>query len=377
MTSSLLALVIFLPLFVFWTTAVLNGVTFPRLNHAGNSNEKHISVLIPARNEAQVIGDTITNLVRQQQVNFEIIVLDDGSTDDTTAVAHAAAGDFAAFSVIHGKPLPEGWLGKNWACQQLALAAQGDYLLFTDADVEWRPGALSALMHTQSRYNADMLTVWPTQITTTWAERLVVPLMTFAIWAYLPEIMVRASKLVAFAAANGQCLLFKRETYNAIGGHRAAKQNITEDVALARNTKRHGFRLVMADGFGMVACRMYQDWPSVRNGFGKNILAGHGGSVLFLLFSTLFHWTLFIVPWVWLLLAGLAGTNSTIPLLLGILGVLTRGWIAGMTRQRIIDAVLMPISVVLMTRIAFQALWWHYRFGGPKWKGRTIVTQKS
>jgi chlorobactene glucosyltransferase len=365
-------------LFIFALTALLNALTFPRIGtRSVSQSDDLISVLIPARNEAEVISATLERLIAQDYAHFEIIVLDDNSIDGTAEAARAAAADFPHFRVVSGKPLPEGWLGKNWACHQLAEAASGDWLLFTDADVEWRPGALSSLMTTQTHHNTDMLTVWPTQITKSWAERLVVPLMIFAIYAYLPEIMVRRSKLVAFAAANGQCLLFKRDAYAKIGGHTAVRGNITEDVAMARNIKRHGLKLVMADGFGKVACRMYHNWASVRDGFGKNILAGHGDSVPFLLFSTVFHWTLFVLPWVWALLALFMGNNVLIPLALGLVGVGIRGLTAFVTRQRVVDAVFMPISVLLMTRIALQALWWRYRYGGPQWKGRTIVTQKS
>lgn len=365
------------PLFIFFLTAVLNTLTFPRLHPKKPTHSPFVSVLIPARNEAEVIGRTVKLLAAQDYSNFEIIVLDDNSIDDTNKIAQTAAADCPNFQVISGQSLPDGWLGKNWACHQLAEAARGESLLFTDADVEWQAGALSALISLQEQHNADMLTVWPTQITKTWGERLIVPLMSLAIMAYLPEIMVRGSKLVAFAAANGQCLLFKRNAYNQIDGHRTVKLNITEDVGMARNVKRKGLKLVMADGNSLVACRMYQNWSEVRDGFGKNILAGHGNSVPFLLFSTVFHWTLFIAPWIWLVSAQLRGSSAWLPLVLGLSGILIRALTATATRQRITDAIFMPISVVLMTRIALQALWWRYRFGGPQWKGRTIVTQKS
>lgn len=367
-----------LALSIFGMTALLNTFTFPRLRPQNPSTTPRLSVLIPARNEATVIGQTVRALSAQDYPNYEILLLDDHSGDETATIAQQAAADFPHFRIIKGADLPNEWLGKNWACHQLSQAATGEVLIFTDADVQWRSDGLSRVIALQQQQRANMLTVWPTQITQTWAERLIVPLMSFAIIAYLPEIMVRRSKLVAFAAANGQCLVFDRAIYADLGGHAAVHNNVIEDVALAHLTKQHGHKLLMADGSGVVSCRMYHDWPSVRDGFGKNILAGHGDSVPFLLLSTVFHWLVFVLPPVWVLLGMIMGWPGLwLPLLLTAGGMALRALTAFATRQRLFDALLMSVSVVLMTRIAVQALWWRYRYGGPQWKGRTIVSPKA
>jgi chlorobactene glucosyltransferase len=278
--------------------------------------------------------------------------------------------------------LPAGWLGKNWACRQLSEAARGEILIFSDADVIWRPDALTAVvaaMQSGSRNTqhvtrntqhatrpADLLTVWPTQQTETWPERLVVPAMALAILAYLPVAPVHHTSWPIFAAANGQCMAFRREAYRAIGGHAAVRGEIVEDVALARRIKAAGRRLRMVDGNRFIGCRMYDGWEATRDGFAKNILAGHGDSVPFLLLSTLFHWLVFVFPWVWL---ALTGSLWALSLALG--GIALRGATAVFTRQRVRDALLMPLTVLLMTGIAAQSIWQHYR-GGPKWKGRVV-----
>jgi chlorobactene glucosyltransferase len=223
-----------------------------------------------------------------------------------------------------------------------------------------------------SRTQADLLTVWPTQETQSWGERLVVPLMALVIIGYLPLLLVHHTPWPSLAAANGQCLAFRRKAYQAIGGHAALRDNGLEDVNFARRIKASGLRLRMADGAGLVNCRMYPDWPSVRDGFAKNILAGYGGSVIFL-----FHWLVFLLPWFWLLEFTIYDLRLTIdyspfaPLLLVGLGLTVRMLTAAATRQRLGDALLMPLSVLLMTRIAAQALWWHWH-GGPRWKGRIV-----
>lgn len=367
----------------------------PSLQGKGVGGLGFVSILIPARNEAAVIGETVRRMLAQTYPRFELIVLDDGSTDGTAEVARAAAAGDARVRVIAGEALPPGWAGKNWACHQLAQAAQGDWLLFTDADTIWAPDALAAVVAEAGRTRADLLTVWPTQITITWPERLVVPLMALVVIGYLPVFMVHYTPWSPFAAANGQCLLFRRRAYDAIGGHAALKGDVLEDVKFARRIKAHRLRLRMADGNGLVSCRMYRDWPGVRDGYAKNILSGYGGSLLFLALATIFHWLVFLWPWaaVGLQIAncGLRIEDATFhilhstfhiphsrllalgwPLLLVVLGIALRAVTAWFTRQRVRDALLMPASVLLMTVIAAKSAYWQIRYGGPVWKGRVV-----
>ena len=374
MAFLILLILITCALVVIALTAVLNVLVFPRLRCQKTviTSKPFVSVLIPARNEVANIERTVRALLAQTYTNFELIVLDDHSTDGTGRMAWQAGGGDPRLRVIRGRPLPEGWLGKNWACQQLSEAAAGERLVFTDADVCWSPDSLAVLLAMMESSSADLLTVWPTQQTLTWGERLVVPLMALAIFAYLPLPLVHHTRWPIFAAANGQCLAFRRRAYDAAGGHAAVRDNIVEDVALAHRIKARGLRLWMADGGGLITCRMYRDWPEVREGFGKNILKGHGDSVLLLGASTVFHWLVFVFPWLWLLVSVVRGAALYWPLALVILGVGTRMLSAAATRQRVFDGLLMPASVLLMTRIAVGAVWQRYRYGGPRWKGRTL-----
>jgi chlorobactene glucosyltransferase len=366
-----------------------------------------VSVLVPARNEAVVIRRTVARLLEQDYPCFELIVLDDHSTDGTGDLARAAGHGDGRLRVIPGTDLPRGWAGKNWACHQLAQAARGDLLVFTDADTLWLPGGLSAVVAEQVRTNADLLTVWPTQVTETWPERLVVPLMALVVIGYLPVFLTHYAPWTPFAAATGQCLAFRRAAYDAIGGHAVVRGEVLEDVKFARRIKAAHLHLRMADGDGLVACRMYTDWPSVRDGYAKNILAGYGSSLFFMGMATLFHWLVFLLPPAWLVApAGKAAlkrrTTNDVPagraalkrrttniqpvcstaihrrswpwwpLALTALGMGLRAVTARFTRQRGRDALLMPVSAVLMTIISARSAWWQVRYGGPMWKGRVI-----
>lgn len=353
-----------------------NLAAFPGLrdcNAAGIAAS--VSVLVPARNEAAVIGATVRSILQQSYPCRELLILDDGSEDGTERAALEASGNDNRLRIFRGDPIPGGWLGKSWACQQLAGEASGEILIFADADVRWHDRALAALLCELERSGADMLAVMPSQKTVSWTERLCVPLMAFAIHAYLPAVAVHRTSFPLLAAANGQCIALRRTAYDRLGGHASVRDNILDDIGLARRAKRAGLTLRMAEANGLITCRMYRDWRTVREGFAKNVLAGFGGTAG-LLAATVFHWVVFLVPW-GLLIVGFSGTD--VPwhpywaLLLVCAGIFVRALTAWRTGQRAGDAPLLPVSVLLMTVIAAQSLWWRWRFGGPLWKGRRAV----
>ncbi len=365
-------IIIALPLLVISANLIVNICFFPRLSSKKiRKNTPFVSVMIPARNESAVIADTVRGWINQTYPHYEILLLDDHSTDNTAQIARDSAGNCDKLRILSGEALPDGWMGKNWACHQMAQTAKGDILLFTDADVRWSPDGLSALVADMTARNADLYTVWSTQETVTWSERLIVPLMAMVILGYLPIIGVHFIPLGAFGAANGQCMAWRKNAYHQIGGHERVKGNVLEDVTLARMVKSAKMRLRMADGAGLIMCRMYRDWREVKNGYAKNILAGYG-SPFALIIGTIFHWLIFIIPSLWLMIAFISNQPTIMPALLTLMGILIRAISATFTRQRLSDALFMPISALLMTIIAVQALYWHYTQGGPTWKGRVI-----
>lgn len=379
-----LSIGITLTLFVLLAISMANLRMFPHLQ-ISSSQIKHpinypaVSILVPARNEEDTIGQTVRLLLNQDYPIFEVIVLDDESEDCTFTVAQSTAAGDSRFRILRGVELPNGWVGKNWACHQLASEAQYDLLVFTDADVQWQPGALRAVVDEAIRNEVDSLTVWPTQKSVTFAERLIVPLMAFSIHAYLPIWLVHNTSHSSAAAANGQCLVFHRDCYNAVGGHAAVCNTVLEDVKLARLVKAKGMSLRMAEADQLLTCRMYSGFKAVVSGFAKNILAGHSGRISLLLASGIFHNLLFVLPWVWLLWGFLAPIPGwpIWPVIMATLGVSIRGITAYTSRQSISDSIWLPVSVLLMTFIAYRAVSMSIRNVGPVWKGRQLIADNT
>jgi hypothetical protein len=252
-----------------------------------------VSLLVPARDEAARLPRALPGLLAQPAA--EILVLDDSSRDATADVVRAAAGD-PRLRLLAGAPVPAGWVGKNWACQQLADAARGDLLVFCDADVVLRPGALAAAWVQMHRQGSDVFSVFPRQHTGTLGERFLVPLIDENLLAFLPHGLLEMP-VPAAAVANGQFLAFRRQAYHAIGGHRAVAGHIVEDLALARRTRRAGCKLGLALGGSLVGARMYDGYASAVRGLGKSLRAAHGGSDAALLASAAFNLAAYTLPW--------------------------------------------------------------------------------
>jgi len=246
----------------------------PRRTLSGALAGSRISVLVPARDEAAHIVECLAAL--RHQVVAEILVLDDASTDGTGALARAS-GD-PRVRVLDGAPLPAGWLGKPWACAQLAAAAApaSDVLVFLDADVRLAPGGIAAAAEVLLEAELDLITPQPRQVAVTPAERLVQPLLAWSFLTTLPLRLAEHSSVPALGAANGQFLLVRRDAYERAGGHGAVRADVLDDLALLRAVKLAGGHGGMVDGSTIATCRMYSGWDEVRQGYGKSLWAAFG-----------------------------------------------------------------------------------------------------
>ncbi len=257
-----------------------------------------ISVLIPARNEAANIGACLESLLAQDYPNCEILVLDDGSEDATAAiVADFAARDPARrLHLLRGASLPSGWLGKCHACAQLAAAARGEYLLFTDADTRHGPRSLANALAAAETLHAGLVSVLPRQQALTPAEQLLLPLLPFNILTLLPVGLVRRRPEPSLSAGIGQFLFFRRSAYLATGGHAAVRRSALDDVELARRVKAAGWHMALLGGGEAVQCRMYSSFTQIWCGFSKNLFDFHGRSPVFTLIAVAAQSLLYVAP---------------------------------------------------------------------------------
>jgi len=259
-----------------------------------NSEPPQVSIIIPARNEEASLQSCVESLVSQAGVSFEIVVVNDHSTDRTREIASS----FPNVRVIEAGPLPTGWTGKNNAVMTGARAARGAWLLFTDADTVHLPGSLARALTEAKENSADMLSYSPEQIAVTFWEMATLPVVFAELARQYPPSKVSDPNSPA-AAANGQYILIKREAYEAVGGHVAVAQDILEDVALARAVKSSRRKIRFRYAADAVRTRMYRNFSQLREGWTKNLalLFQNPGE---LACKTLALWAL---PWLLVLLA--------------------------------------------------------------------------
>jgi len=230
-----------------------------------------VSIIIPARNEEENLGACLESLTVQTGVDFQIIVVDDASTDRTREIALS----FTGVQVVSPQALPqeiaaENPTGKNNAVIAGTKDAQAPWLLFTDADTIHQPGSLARALKEAKSEQADLLSYSPEQVVVTFAERAVMPVVFAELAARYPPHKVRDQNS-EIVAANGQYILVRRTAYGALGGHAAVATEILEDVALARLFRDAGKRVYFRYGADAVRTRMYRNWPQLREGWTKNL----------------------------------------------------------------------------------------------------------
>jgi cellulose synthase/poly-beta-1,6-N-acetylglucosamine synthase-like glycosyltransferase len=228
-----------------------------------------VSVIIPARNEETNIERAVRSVAAQRGVR-EIIVVDDESSDRTGEILEDLKSEIPALCTLRIDSLPDGWLGKSYALAAGAKVASGDWLLFTDADAEHRPGSLAELLERAETEGLALLSLSPGQRTPTWWEKAVIPLVY--VWlARLYSFEEVNNPQSGAAAANGQYLLIQREAYQRAGGHEAVRAEILEDVALAERVKSSGGRILFMPGARWVETRMYRTFSEMWEGWTKNL----------------------------------------------------------------------------------------------------------
>ena len=225
-----------------------------------------VSIIVPARNEEANLAACLESLVAQTGVLYEIIVVDDDSTDRTAELARS----FANVKVVPAGPLPDNWTGKNNAMSAGAKIAKGNWLLFTDADTVHAPGSLARAIAEAGQHGVALLSYSPAQAVHGFWENAVMPVIFAELATTYPPQAVN-DPASPIAAANGQYLMISREAYDAVGGHTKIAADLLEDVAMARLVKRSGRKIFFRYGGDVVRTRMYRSFAQLREGWTKNL----------------------------------------------------------------------------------------------------------
>jgi hypothetical protein len=353
----------------------------------GSAVGAHVAVLIPARDEERNIADCVQSVLANQDVNLEVFVLDDASTDRTGEIVSALAIRDARVRLVKSQPLPLGWNGKQRACWLLAQEATASLLIFLDADVRLAPETLSRCVGQMQASKIALLSGFPRQITATWMERTLLPLIHFVLLGFLPMGRMRSTTDPACSAGCGQFFLAEREAYFASGGHAAIRETRHDGLRLPKLFREHGYRTDIFDLTTLAEVRMYDSARTVWLGLAKNATEGIATPVRIVPFTVLLLLGQ-VLPI--LLFVGMAmlcaeflvvGATFDQPVLAGSVGLaimlafvasyLPRVLAIRRFRQPAVSALLHPLGILLLLSVQWYALILKL-FGKPvAWRSRS------
>ncbi len=274
---------------------------FRRLDENSLPDEQlpFVSVLVPARNEGGKIGRCLESLARQDYPHYEVVAVDDRSTDNTGEIIKSIAARNEHVHYAYGSPTPPGWIGK---CNALVTACKhtapdSTWYLFTDADTCHTPESLRYSVSYALRNNAELISFMPVQELGSFWERLVMPVLLGSFLCGDPYNTIN-EKTNDRAYAYGQYILVQRGIYESVGGHESVHDQILDDISLARVIKSNRHRVMSADGRLLYSVRMYTDLQSLWNGWTKNLYALIECNLLFLVLVVLLLTSGIIMPWI-------------------------------------------------------------------------------
>ena len=335
-----------------------------------------ISVCIPARNEESNLEACVKAVLASSLPSdqLRVLVYDDQSTDATPSILDRLIASDPRVRRVETRSLPAGWVGKQWACQQLGAAAETDWLVFIDADVRLAPDCLPRALAAAADLRADLVSTFPRQITRSLGEALIIPLIHFILLSYLPFPRMRNTKDPSASAACGQFLMARRSAYLQSGAHAAFKDSMHDGIRMPRAFRRAGFHTDLFDGTSLASCRMYSGFAATWRGFAKNAYEGLGSPILLFVLTLLHLWG-HVLPWLLAIAlaidARFASSHFAIALTAVLITLAHRLTLARRFQQPIVGALLHPLGVLLMT-----AVQWHSFFlaltGKRGWRGRTL-----
>lgn len=335
-----------------------------RLRDRKIKNNPLVSVLIPARNEDGNIGNILKDLQSQAYTNIEIIVFNDQSDDRTAEIVLEFAKSDKRINLINSEGLPQGWLGKNFACHSLSQSAKGDYFLFLDADVRTSEGIISNSIAFIEKYDLSLVSIFPRQIISTFGEKITVPNMNYILLSLLPLVLVRKLPFPSMAAANGQFMMFNSKIYKSIYPHELMKGNKVEDIEIARFLKKKKFRIACLTGDKTIMCRMYPGFTEAVNGFSKNVTAFFGNSLLL----SLLFWIITTFGFI----PVISAMSITLIIFFFSAYILTRIFISVTSEQNLFLNLFLFIPQQISCGLFIYKAFTNRLFKDYQWKGRSI-----
>jgi hypothetical protein len=326
-----------------------------------------VSVLIPARNEEANIADACAAVLASEGVELELVVLDDASTDRTPEILRGIEDE--RLVVAQAPKLPPGWSGKQHACHVLSGLARHELMVFVDADVRLAPDAVAGMAGFMQRHPVGLASGFPRQVTVTWAEVLLLPLIHFMLFGFLPIAAMRRSPSPGLGAGCGQLFIARRDAYRRASGHAAIRASLHDGITLPRAFRRAGEMTDLFDAGGFACCRMYVNAAQVWEGLCKNATEGMAKP------AALPVWTVIlaggqVLPAVLMLLV------PSVPAAIALLcGIGLRLLLALRFRQPVLSAVLHPVGVAGVLVVQWWSLLRAASGGRATWRGRAYPAQ--
>lgn len=340
-----------------------------------------ISILIPARDEEVNIATCLASLQKQDYPNFEILVLDDNSSDNTATIVEQITTKDSRIQLLRGDPLPEGWAGKPFACYQLAKRARGCWLLFVDADTTHAPHMLRSTLAQALRLKSSLLSGFPRQLATSLPQKVAIPVLYFVILSWLPLWWLQRSGEPKPSLAIGQFLLFPKEEYWRIGGHEAVKSRILEDVWLGVEVSRRNGRQVAVDLSPVVSCNMYHNVGAMWEGFIKwiySVLAFSPAALVAMMATAYFF---FLAPFYSLwreLFIVVTPTGLRAIIISQVAMILLMRWMVdNRFKEPVVSIFLHPVGLSFLFLVSFYAVFRRVAGAGVRWKERLYSRESS
>ena len=367
-TLSLIALVLAaVPCALFF----INLLVYRRVLKGPSRSDTAVSVLIPARNEEQNLAATLEAVLANREARFEVIVLDDSSTDGTAEILKTFARRDQRVRWESAPSLPKGWCGKQHACHVLAGLARHPLLLFIDADVRLAPDALSRMVHFMERNPAALASGVPRQKLGTFSERLLLPLIHSVLLGFLPMHAMRWTRRASLSAGCGQLFIARRDAYKRCGGHAELRASLHDGIRLPRVFRKAGFATDLFDATDLASCRMYRTNGETWRGLGKNATEGLGAPGRIVPMTVLLAGGQ-VLPFI---LCGCAPILSSKALVLALsaaaFAILPRLFAVLRFRQPLGSALLHPLGVLALLAIQWSALVRQLLGRPSQWKGRS------